>query len=76
MQHGRYKFKLSVITLYPKNIFKPLRKEKQPSRKMDKIFEQAVTKEGYLMTSRPENFSVAAWKYKLLGDFLHMLQNG
>lgn len=29
----------SMITLYPKNIFKSLRKEKQPSRKMDKIFE-------------------------------------
>ena len=30
---------ISVITLYPKNIFKPLRKKKQPSRKMDKIFD-------------------------------------
>lgn len=57
---------ISVITFYPKNIFKPLRKKKQPSGKMDKIFDQGVTKEGYLMTSRPEDFSTASWKYKLL----------
>lgn len=30
---------VSVITLYPKNIFKSLRKKKQLSRKMDKIFD-------------------------------------